>query len=259
MRHSRIILSIIGIISSLALFGQSSDVPRAIVLNDSIIVVKYPNLPSKAILVVDPSVVIETLNLPNSTYIEADSLLILQQWPRATFVADSAAMRRSKKERMIPIDHSLKGRFSWGADIGSSIDMTVQARSTMNISISFGYSRKWINFLGFGAEAAFTIGNSSRTYPLYANLRTNFRNDPSILFADFKVGVALNYPGDNSYHAGAYAGIGIGCYLIRTRTFSSHLILGYTYRQQNADWTPSGFTDPLEDLHLASLKIGVMF
>ena len=264
MRIRKVVLTIVFLIGVIFGMRASTDVvnPKALVVNDSIIVVVHPNLPSKAILVVDPSVVVETLNLPSQTYFMSDSLVIFQRLGlgEATFEVDSSAIRRkAARKGPVPIDHHERGRFSWGADVGTSIDLTGQALSTANISISFGFSRKWINFLGFCAEAAFTVGNSARTYPLYANLRTNFRNRPSILFGDFKAGVALNYPGDNRYHGGAYAGAGLGCYLIRTETFSSHITLSYTFRQQKAGWTPADISQRLSNLHMASLKIGVMF
>lgn len=156
------------------------------------------------------------------------------------------------------IDNHPRGRFRWGADVGTDIDLTGQDASTYDISVSFGFSRKWINFLGVGAEASFAVSTPQRTYPIFVNFRTNFKNRPSIVFWDIKGGVALDYPGDNRSHAGAYASTGVGCYLARSSTFSSHILIGYTFRQLEADWAPAG-SEPFRNLHMASLKIGVMF
>ncbi|MDE6311591.1 MAG: hypothetical protein K2L96_07245 [Muribaculaceae bacterium] len=156
------------------------------------------------------------------------------------------------------IDNHPHGRFRWGADTGASVDLTGQDLSCYDISISFGFTRKWINFLGFGAKASFNIGDSGRAFPLFVNFRTNFKNTPSIVFWDVKGGVSLNYPGDNNSHAGAYASTGVGFYLARSSTFSSHILLAYTFRQQDASWTPEG-SAPLRDVHMVTFKIGVMF
>lgn len=182
---------------------------------------------------------------------------------QGTFVADSAAMKAAvESAETAPADYIIdnhpRGRFRWGADVGATIDMTGQDASSYDISISFGFSRKWINFLGFGAKAAFAVGNSSRAFPLFVNFRTNFKNTPSIVFWDVRGGVALNYPGDNRSHMGAYGATGVGFYLARSATFSSHILVGYTYRQQDASWTPEGDAT-FKDLHMATLKIGVMF
>ncbi|MDE6277117.1 MAG: hypothetical protein K2M06_03325 [Muribaculaceae bacterium] len=172
--------------------------------------------------------------------------------------APAPAKSISELEAAYIIDNHPRGRFRWGADVGGTIDLTGQDASSYDISISFGFSRKWINFLGFGAKAAFSVSNSNRAFPLFLNFRTNFKNRPSIVFWDLKGGLALNYPGDNRSHAGAYASTGVGFYLARSATFSSHVLLAYTFRQQDASWTPDG-APALKDLHMATLKIGVMF
>lgn len=172
--------------------------------------------------------------------------------------ADSASVAAASEHPSYIIDNHPRGRFRWGADVGATIDMTGQDASSYDISISLGYSRKWINFIGFGAKASFAAGNSSRAFPLFINFRTNFRNTPSILFWDVRGGISLAYPGDNRSHTGAYAATGVGFYLARSATFSSHILVGYTYRQQKPDWSPEDFVQS-KDLHMATLKIGVMF
>ena len=174
----------------------------------------------------------------------------------ATQGADTTAQAREQAAYII--DNHPRGRFRWGADVGATIDMTGQDASSYDISISLGYSRKWINFIGFGAKASFAAGNSSRAFPLFLNFRTNFRNTPSVMFWDVRGGISLAYPGDNRSHTGAYGATGIGFYLARSSTFSSHILIGYTYRQQKPEWAPKDFA-PTKDLHMATLKIGVMF
>lgn len=178
-------------------------------------------------------------------------------------VAAATALAAEPADSVAPahayiIDNHPRGRFRWGADTGASVDLTGQDLSCYDISISFGFTRKWINFLGFGAKASFNIGDSGRAFPLFVNFRTNFKDTPSVVFWDAKGGVSLNYPGDNRSHPGAYASTGVGFYLARSSTFSSHFLLAYTFRQQDASWTPEG-SATLRNLHMVTFKIGVMF
>lgn len=155
------------------------------------------------------------------------------------------------------LDSSPKLRFTWGADLGASIDMSGDDMSSIDFNASFGLSRKWINFLGIGAEANIMVNNSCRSYPLFVQFRTNFQNRPTIMFWDLKAGVSLNYLEHNHQQTGAYASTGIGFYLARSAKFSSHLIIGYTYKERRP--IIGELTHNFHDLHYAGVRIGVAF
>lgn len=151
-----------------------------------------------------------------------------------------------------------KPHFTWGAAAGASIDMTRDDMSTIDFDISFGMRRGWINFLGVGVEADVMVSNSCRSFPLYAELRTNFTDRPTVAFADFKVGACLNYLQHDHQQTGAYAFAGAGFNLARSRKYSSYLVMGYTFRQRRT-LVGDEMTHYFKDIHYATVKIGVAF
>lgn len=153
---------------------------------------------------------------------------------------------------------TLKPTFTWGAAAGASIDMTSNDMSSVDFEISLGMRRGWINFLGVGVEADIMVSNSCRCFPLFAELRTNFMDRPTIAFMDIKVGASLNYLEHNHQQTGIYTFAGAGFNLARSRSFSSHLIVGYTFRQRRTV-VGEEMTHDFRNLHCATVKIGVCF
>lgn len=154
--------------------------------------------------------------------------------------------------------YSPRTAFTWGADAGASIDMTDNDMSTVDFDIYFGMRRRWIDFLGIGVGADIMVSNSCRSFPLYAAFRTNFVNRPTIAFWDLRLGVALNYLEHNHQQTGLYGFTGVGFNLARSRRFSSHILLGYTYRERRRIVGPEMEHD-FGSLSCATVKIGVVF
>ncbi|MDE6464565.1 MAG: hypothetical protein K2L16_08050 [Muribaculaceae bacterium] len=152
----------------------------------------------------------------------------------------------------------LKPKFTWGADVGASIDMSGNDMSSLDVDITFGMRRGWLNFLGFGVGADIMVSNSCRSFPLFAELRTNFVDRPTVAFWDLRLGASLNYLEHNHQQTGFFGFTGVGFNLARSAKFSSHLMLGYTFRQRSRVEGPE-MTHPFHDLHYASVKIGVSF
>ena len=156
-------------------------------------------------------------------------------------------------------------RFVWGAEIGSSIDMSGNDMSSIDIDASFGLSRSWLRMLGVGTGAHIMVSNSCRTFPIYAVFRTDFSPRPRLLFLDLRGGMALNYLDYNRRINGAYAQIGMGLRLATGRTFSSHLIFGYKYAQRGEYEYSDGaapatvHTIRYDDMHYAFVRLGVSF
>ncbi len=148
--------------------------------------------------------------------------------------------------------------FAWGADAGASIDMTGNDMSTVDFDLYFGMRRKWINFLGIGVGADIMVSNSCRSFPLYAALRTNFVSRPTVAFWDLRLGAALNYREHNHQQTGFYGFTGIGFNLARSRRFSSHIIVGYTFRERRRIVGPEMELD-FGSLSCATVRIGVVF
>lgn len=176
---------------------------------------------------------------------------------------------------------STLGHFTWGADIGSSVDLTANDMTSVNLTGYFGYKNRWFRLLGVGAAIHTMLGNASRCYPVYAIARTSFSSQPQLCFLDIRGGVSfnniLNYPSQTDF----YGSLGIGITLARGKKFSSHIIVSYSYMptrpftvQTKVPVTDSPGEvfegDPVQttviesrmsypDLHFASIRIGCAF
>ena len=158
-----------------------------------------------------------------------------------------------------PTADAVKASFAWGAEAGSSIDMSANDMSSIDISASFGYKRGWIKFLGIGAAMDIMVSNSSRSFPIFASFKTNFRKRPSLVFMDLRAGVAVNYLPNDYQQTGAYSYVGLGINLARGRKFSSYVTIGYTFKDFHRIETRAGSFISLDDLHMASVRLGVTF
>jgi hypothetical protein len=149
-------------------------------------------------------------------------------------------------------------QFAWGANIDGAVELSGHNMSTFGLNGEFGLQYRWIRFLGASAEADITIGNSSRLYPFSVVFRTDFCNTRQLMFLDVRGGVALLYHEDDSRENSAYASAGVGVTLAHSKTYSSHLILGYTYVSQDQ----CSFGDRLRicpGISYISMRFGITF
>lgn len=151
-----------------------------------------------------------------------------------------------------------KIEFAWGADMGASIDMSANDMSTVDVDIVLGMRRGWINFLGLGVQADIMVSNSCRSYPLFLLFRTNFSNRPTRLFWEVRGGTSLNYLEHNHQQTGGFASTGVGINLASGRSFSSHLVIGYSWVQRKRI-VGTEMTHNFTDLHFAMVKLGIVF
>lgn len=149
-------------------------------------------------------------------------------------------------------------KFAWGAEVGSTIDMSGNEMSSIDFSASFGLHYKWLSFAGIGVGANIMVNNSYRTYPIYVDLRTDFSKLVKFLFIDFRGGVALNYLERNMRQTGAYVSPSIGFNLASGETFRSYLTLGYTFISRK-DIHRGEEVFPYKSLSLATVRLGVAF
>ena len=129
-----------------------------------------------------------------------------------------------------------KLRFAWGAEVEGCVDMSGHDMSSLGINAGFGFEWKWVRFFGVGAQADIMVSNSSRAIPLFVNFRTDFSKRRRLLFADMRGGVAL----------------------ASGRTFSSHIIVGYTWIGQKECYIGDVLRD-CPGLSYAQLRLGVSF
>lgn len=152
----------------------------------------------------------------------------------------------------------VKTKFAWGAEFGSSVDLSAHDMSSIDFNAGFGVSHGWLSLAGIGAGANIMVSNSCRTYPIFAIFRTGFSNKPGLLFMDLRGGVALNYLTDNLSKTSPYASVGLGFNLARGRTFQSYLVAGYTYNGRGDVETPE-IKRHYQPLHYAGIRLGITF
>ena len=102
------------------------------------------------------------------------------------------------------------GNFTWGADIGSSIDISGNDMSSIDIDAYFGYKNAVIRTLGIGAGIKSAIGNSYTAIPVYAILRTSFTSKPTLCFLDLRLGYSFNTLTDDVNQNSFYGSAGLG-------------------------------------------------
>ncbi|MDE7153499.1 MAG: hypothetical protein K2O00_03500 [Muribaculaceae bacterium] len=168
----------------------------------------------------------------------------------------SAADKESRTD--IPSHHSKKSHFAWGADLSSSIDMTGNAMTSTNIGAYFGYRNSWFHLLGIGGDIHFMMSNSSRAIPVFAIAQTSFCSRPRLCFMDARVGISMNNYESMNTQTGFYGSLGVGVNLAHSSKFASHIVVGYSFIPRK-DFESDGAMVHLEDLHFATVRIGVCF
>lgn len=148
--------------------------------------------------------------------------------------------------------------FTWGADIGTAVDMSGHNMSALGISAMFGMEWKWIRFLGLGAEADVMVSNSSRTFPISLIFRTDFSQRQRLLFIDLRGGVAPSYLEHDRQETVPYISGGLGITLATGRKFSSHLTLSYTYLGQKECYNGDYLRD-CPGISFIQLRLGIAF
>jgi len=119
--------------------------------------------------------------------------------------------------------------FTWGADVGSSVDLSGSDMTSFDIDAYFGYKGSFIRTAAVGAGLHKAFGNSYTFVPVYALVRTSFRSQPSLFFAEFKGGYSFNTLADSGSAGGAYGSIGLGINLAMSRKLQSHIVLSYGF------------------------------
>ncbi len=168
----------------------------------------------------------------------------------------------TKRESLFPQVSRLlwDSHFTWGADVGASIDIDVEDMSTFNADMYFGYKNSIIKFAGIGAGVHRSFGKGNNFIPVYAMLRSSFRNKPSLVFLDLRFGYSFNTIADYGSHGGFYGGVGIGFNLSQSKRCNTHIILSYAClamdhdKQQTSEDTYTG-----KYINYAELKFGISF
>ena len=149
-------------------------------------------------------------------------------------------------------------RFAWGADFGTSIDLSAHDMTSVDLNMSLGLTYRWLIFAGLGAGAQMMVSNSCRTYPVYLNFRTDFSRKVLPIFLDLRAGVAFNCLPENINQQAPYASIALGFNLATGRTFRSYILCGYTYNHRGDMDSEIGLMK-FPALSMAAVRLGVQF
>lgn len=148
--------------------------------------------------------------------------------------------------------------FTWGIDVGSSIDLGGNDMSTFDAEAMFGYKNSLWQALGVGAGVHKAFGNEYTFVPVFALVRTSFRNKPSLFFLDARAGYSFNTISDAGSQGGFIFSLGAGINLSLYKGIKSHIIISYSYYglKEAAD---ASVPYKGHNIDYAMLRIGVSF
>lgn len=182
------------------------------------------------------------------TFSKAENVTELQYTPLSEEKTESTIVEKEKKN----------SHFSWGAEFGTSVDMSGYDSSTFNIDVMAGYRDSRVNLLGFGAGIHRAMGSGDNYVPLYGIMRTSFSKTKKLFFMNLKIGYSFNTIGDAPTFGDMNASLGAGINLASGKSYQSYLILGYEFRHFNQR-NRSKVKIEAEDVSLVSLSFGVNF
>lgn len=190
---------------------------------------------------------------------QEEIVIVEEQEPVVTTLLSSRSQSEKTEGTETEIPAAQKpSKFTWGADLGSSFDLTNQGLTSFDLSACFGYRNRALRFLGVGAGIHMMISNSSRAFPVYVQCRTTFTSTQNFVFMEAKAGVSFITLYNSDTRRPLYGSLGLGFTLASGRNFSSHIILGYSFTPLR-DVTAPGQTKPMRDLHEAVIRLGVAF
>lgn len=148
--------------------------------------------------------------------------------------------------------------FTWGGEIGASVDLGGNDMSTFDVDVMFGYKNKIIKTLGVGAGIHRAFGQGSNFVPVYAVIRMYFSPDHKLFFLNLKGGYSFNSFSEHGSQNGLKGCIGIGCNLSQGRKANSHLILSCGYFRLDKQMIAAN-GDLVRDIFLGKITLGVNF
>lgn len=184
-------------------------------------------------MILSPSAYIKRLTLALLPLRQRLALVSLFFCMLAMAATPTDTVAQSERESLFPnASRSLSGNgFSWGAEVGSSVDMTGHDMSTLDLDIHIGFKNDFVRFAGVGVGVSRAFGSGYTFVPVYAIFRSSFRKKPSLLFLNAKAGYSFNTVDDSPYYGDFASSLGVGINLAMNRKFRSHFILSCGYRR----------------------------
>lgn len=158
-----------------------------------------------------------------------------------------------EKSKSLAMSH-----FTWGVDLGSSIDLTANNLSTFDAEASFGYKNSFFRLVGAGAGIRKAFGSGNMFIPVYGVLRTSFGNTSTPLFLNLQAGYSFNTITDTESKGGFNLAVGVGFNLAMSRLFRSHIMFSYGFMHINRHQLEN-IELSNSNISMAKIAIGVNF
>lgn len=175
---------------------------------------------------------------------------------------DSLEIKKQDKRESIFPEKNLnlaKSHFTWGAEVGSSLDLTGHDMSTFDVDALFGYKNSAIRMLGFGVGIHRSIQHGDNFIPVYATIQTSFRSKPSLFFMSLKMGYSFNTFSDSPTFGDMVSSIGVGINLSNSRLVKTYVLLSAGYRYFNTRHIDLIDRITQHYIYIAQLRFGVSF
>ena len=149
---------------------------------------------------------------------------------RDTLYTPEMASLHPDKGRSLGLSH-----FTWGAEIGSSIDLTSHDLSTFDLDVLIGYKNAYLKLLGAGVGVHRSIHTGNTFIPVYGVIRTSFTSRPSLCFMDLQAGYSFNTFSGASTFGDFTCSLGCGVNFSQSRRCKTYMIVsgGYRYFNEN--------------------------
>ena len=167
-------------------------------------------------------------------------------------------MRKSNLSDIGTTERKLKP-FTFGAEVGASIDMSGNDLSSFDIDLFGGYRSRTIKCFGLGVGLHNSFSNNRHYLPIYALFRSNLLSNNSLLFVDFRAGYSMNQMHKSEHQGGFFGSAGLGMNLSVSRKFGSHILIGYNFYQLSPFTDEKGIYQDINGCHLVSIRLGISF
>ena len=114
--------------------------------------------------------------------------------------------------------------FTWGVEVGSSLDMTTHDLSSFDADVVLGFKNSFLKIAGIGTGIHRSIHKGNNFIPVYAVIRTNFRKTPSLFFMNLQAGYSFNTIDGSRTSGDFYGALGLGINLSQAKTAKSYII-----------------------------------
>ena len=184
----------------------------------------------------------------DTTTLASDSLAVV------THTAENRESLFPHKSLSLSFSH-----FTWGAEVGSSIDLTGYDMSTIDVDLLFGYKNSYLRFLGLGAGIHRSVQRGDNFIPIYACVQTSCTSKPSLCFLSAKVGYSFNTIDDSPTFGDTTSSLGVGFNLSSGKKARSHILLSAGYRYFTQRHIDKLSSIDRHYIFLAQLSFGVCF